>query len=236
MSSRQEEKEHRKQERLEREAAEAAASKRKRLVATVGGVIAAVAAVVVAVLLLTGGGGKDDPDGPAFVDSAPIPAQKIMELPAAAQAAGCAVREFADEGQEHLPDDKGKFDGYKTNPPTSGTHRPTPAQDGVYDPGAEPDPESWVHTLEHGRIILQYKPGTPKMVVGQLQTLFNEPVKGGPDGYHMALLRNNTGMKYEVAAVAWRHYVACNQVNDKTWDALRAFRDQFVDTAPEQVP
>jgi len=237
MSSRQEEKERRKAERLERERAEAAAAKRKRLVATVAGGLAAAAAIAVLVFVVIGGGDDNDPDGPstAISGGAPIPAQQISDLDDAAKAAGCAVREFPDEGAEHTEGARKPSD-YKTNPPTSGNHNITPAQDGLYTAGSEPAIENWVHTLEHGRILLQYKPGTPKLVVDQLQTLFNEPVKGGPDGYHMVLMRNNTLMKYQVAAVAWRKYVVCNQVNDKTWDALRAFRDMHVDTAPEQVP
>jgi hypothetical protein len=238
MSSRQEEKERRKLERIERERAEAAAAQRRRLLMTVGGVaVAAVAIVGILLALSSGNNTTDTPKGPSadVPGGVAIPARKITNLQAAAKAAGCAVREFPEESREHIPDNE-TFNGYKTNPPTSGKHHSTPAQDGIYDPGNEPAKESWVHTLEHGRIILMYKPGTPKRVVGQLQTLFNEKVKGGPAGYHMVLLQNNTKMPYQVAAVAWRRYIGCNQVNDKTWDALRAFRDQFVDTAPEKIP
>jgi hypothetical protein len=236
MSSRQEEKERRKQERIERERAEAAAAKRKRLLMTAAGAVVAAVAVVAVVLAVSSGkkdtsGGSSDNGVPAV----PIPARKITNLQAATKAAGCAVREFPDEGRTHIADNE-SFNGYKTNPPTSGTHHNTPAQDGIYAAGTEPAKESWVHTLEHGRIILQYKPGTPKRVIGQLQTLFNEKVKGGPAGYHMVLLQNNTKMPYQVAAVAWRAYIGCNKVSDKTWDALRAFRDAYVDKGPEAVP
>jgi hypothetical protein len=235
MSSRQEEKERRRLERIERERAEAAAARRKRLLmSAAGGVIVAVglAGIVIAV-----SPGTKDKKGPAasVTGGAAIPARKITNLQEAAKAAGCAVRSFPDEGREHIADNQ-SFNGYKTNPPTSGTHHQTPAQDGIYDAGSEPAKESWVHTLEHGRIELQYKPGTSKHLVDQLQTLFNEKVKGGPAGYHMVLLENNTKMPYQVAGVAWRHYIGCNAVDDKTWDALRAFRDTYVDKAPEAIP
>ena len=235
MSSRQEEKEQRKRERIERERAEAAAAQRKRL--TMVGAGAVVAAVIVALIVIVGLGGKDDKaTGPerAVAGGAPIPARKITDLDEAAKAAGCTVKAFPEEGSTHIADDK-SFDGYKTNPPTSGNHHLTPAQDGIYTTGNEPAKESWVHTLEHGRIILQYKAGTPTKIVAQLQTLFNEDNKGRA-GYHMVLLQNNTKMPFEVAAVAWRNYVGCNTVNDKTWDALRAFRDAKVDKAPELIP
>jgi hypothetical protein len=237
MSSRQEEKERRKLERIERERAEAAAAKRKRLLMTAAGAVVAAVAVV-AIVLAVSSGNKDASGGSSDADAVPaaaIPARKITNLQAAAKAAGCEVREFAEEGRDHIADNE-TFNGYKTNPPTSGTHHNTPAQDGTYTAGTEPAKESWVHTLEHGRILLQYKPGTPKLVIGQMQTLFNEKVKDGPEGYHMVLLRNNTKMPYQVAAVAWRSYIGCNEVDDKTWDALRAFRDTYVDKGPEAVP
>lgn len=239
MSSRQEEKERRKQERIERERAEAAAAKRKRLVMTGAGAAVAALAIVVIVLAVSSGG-KDTPKGPtaSVTGGVPIPAQKISNLQEATKASGCVLRDFPEEAYnpaEHIPDNE-TFNGYKTNPPTSGTHHQTPAQDGIYDPSNEPAKESWVHTLQHGRIILQYKPGTPTRVIDQLQTLFNENVKGGPAGYHMVLLQNNTKMPFQVAAVAWRHYVGCKQVNGSTWDAFRTFRDTYVDKGPEAVP
>jgi hypothetical protein len=236
MSSRQEEKERRRSERVERERAAAAAAKRKRLLMTAGG--AGVAAVaVVAVVLAVSSGESDTPGGPSAgaTSGAAIPARKVTNLTEAVKASGCKLGSFPEESREHIPDNQ-TFDGYKTNPPTSGIHHQTPAQDGIYDAGNEPAKESWVHTLEHGRIILQYKPGTSKRVVAQLQTLFNEKVKGGPSGYHMVLLQNNTKMPFQVAAVAWRHHIGCDKVDAKTWDALRAFRDSYVDTAPEAVP
>ena len=49
-------------------------------------------------------------------------------------------------------------------------------------------------------------------------------------------MQNNTKMPFEVAAVAWRHYVGCPKFTDKSIAALRAFREVYVDTAPEKVP
>jgi hypothetical protein len=236
MASRAEEKEQRRRERLAAEQQAAAGAKRLRIVQlAVGGILAA--AIVVAVVIAAtggddgsataGGGGDSSVAIPAATDSA-----KPDNLAAAARAAGCEFREFESEGREHTSE---PFDDYKTNPPTSGTHNPVPADDGIYDPGNSPAPENWVHTLEHGRIILQYKPGTPERVRSQLETLFNEDVQGR-SGYHMVLLENNTEMDAQVAAVSWTRSITCDEVNDRTWDALRAFRDRFVDKAPELIP
>jgi hypothetical protein len=231
MSSRQEEKERR---RLEREQAEANATARVRRLQMVGGGVL-VAAIVAAIVVAIAGGGGSGSNGKAPSgkpsNAVPIPAQKETDLTKAVKAAGCVLRNFPNFGQEHV-------DGtvkYKTNPPTSGPHNPVPAQDGIYSPGNEPTKEHFTHTLEHGRIELQYRPGTPARRIGQLETLFNEPFNGTP-GYHMLLFENNTNMPFAVAAVAWQHYVGCKTFNDKVFDAFRAFRTAFTDKAPEQIP
>jgi hypothetical protein len=221
VSSRQEQKEQAKRERLEREAAEQKAAKRKRLLQIIGGV-AVGAVVVVGVVLAVAGGGKDSE-------------RDSTSLTAAAKAAGCTVKSFPDYGAAHVAK-KLKASDFKTNPPTSGDHNITPASDGVYAPGNEPEIQNWVHTLEHGRIIFMYKPDTAAGRITQLQTLFNEPVLDSGNGYHSVLMENNTKMPFEVAAVAWRHYVACPKFTDRSIAALRAFREVYVDTAPEKIP
>jgi hypothetical protein len=237
VSSRQEEKERRRREREEREQAEAGkvASKR-RLQLVAGAVLGLVAiAAVVAAIVSSGGGGNSKADSGSSYGSATIPARQTTNFNEAVKESGCQFRTFVSEGRTHLPSDTAVNNSYKTNPPTSGNHRPTPAQDGVYAPGNSPAKENFVHTLEHGRIELQYSPKAPKTVRDQLNALFNEPVKGA-NGYHMLLFENNTNMPYEVAATAWTHLIGCTTVNDKTWDALRAFRDRFVDKGPELIP
>jgi len=52
----------------------------------------------------------------------------------------------------------------------------------------------------------------------------------------MVLMRNNTKMPFEAAAVAWRRYMACETYTPKSDAALRAFRDAFVDKGPEFIP
>lgn len=238
MSSRQEQKERRRKEREERERAERAAAQRKKLGGVVGGVAIVAAVVVGIVLAASGGGGGDGGTGGADGDAPaglPIPPQRQPDLRRAVAAAGCAFREFDNEGQEHSEEPKTPAD-YKTNPPTSGEHNPVPAGDGFYPAGQSPPIADWVHTLEHGRILIQYSPRVPQRFQRQLRTLFNEDYAGNPGRYHMVLMQNNTNMEYQLAAVAWTRFVACRQVNQRTFDALRAFRDQFVDQAPEQVP
>ena len=238
MASRQEEKERRRAERLAREEAERrAAGRRKRLQLAFGAVLAilAVGGIVFAATSLSGGGGGDnkpEPSKPASASDLPkLPQQQTSDLAAAAKAAGCTVANPPVEGANHADKDF-KASDYKTNPPTSGDHNPDWYDDGIYAPGDVPRLGMLVHPLEHGRIEIQYKPGTPDSTVKQLEALMAEQ----SDGYHMLLFENTTGMKYAVAATAWTHSVTCPKMNDKVFDALRTFRARFIDKGPEQVP
>ncbi|HEV2786459.1 MAG TPA: DUF3105 domain-containing protein [Solirubrobacteraceae bacterium] len=224
MPGRDEEKEQRKRERRERERADAAAAKRRRRL-QIGMAVAIVLVVGVGGgVALTGGDAGNDRPGEG-------------ELKRAASSARCTYRAFPNEGQEHA-DRTFTADDYKTNPPTSGPHAPPGQQaaDGLYGAGNEPGVGRWVHTLEHGRVILMYNPAAPAATVGALQRLFEEPVLGSGKSYHMLLMRNNTQMPFEAAAVAWRHYIGCRDTAPAAIAAMRAFRDRWIDRAPEFVP
>jgi hypothetical protein len=236
VASRQEEKERRRKERLEREQAEAKrAARRKRMTLAFGGLlgVALVAGIVVVVLVL--GGSDDSSGGPKNAKNAAsnvkLPPQKTSDMAAAAKAAGCTLSNPAYEGANH-EDKQFKPSDYKTNPPTSGNHTPDWYDDGIYAPGDTPNLGKTVHPLEHGRIEVQYKPGTPKETVTQLEALLAEE----QDGYHMLLFQNTTGMEPQIAATAWTHSLSCPEMNDKVFDAIRTFRARYIDKGPERVP
>jgi Protein of unknown function (DUF3105) len=229
MASRQEEKEARRQERLEQEARERKSSARaKRLQYVVGGVLALgiVAAVVIA-LVASGGGDSPSPSGTTA--SSELPAPKILDEEQAAKAANCDVTQNPDEGRGHEEKDFTQAD-YDANPPTSGTHFPTWAQDGIYEPANTPPLGQTVHTLEHGRIDVQYKPGTDPALVKKLEAFLGEN-----KGYHMLLFQNSTKMEPQIAATAWNFVLTCDTPSPQMWDALRTFRDAHLDRGPEKV-
>jgi hypothetical protein len=234
MSSRQEEKERRKRERQEREAAESASvARRKRMQVVFGGGLAAIAVVaVVVVVAFIAGNGNDDPAANVTKGAAAIPAQQISDLKKAADAAGCTLKEkLPNEGNGHV-EKEFKASDYKQNPPTSGNHFPQWYPDGIYRAGDTPELGQLVHTLEHGRIDVQYAPGTPATTVAQLETFMKE----NEDGYHMLLFQNGTKMPYAVAATAWDNQLGCKTMNPKVFDALRTFREAHIDKGPEVVP
>jgi hypothetical protein len=234
MASRAEEKERRRQERLAQEESERKAHARTRRLQLAGGALLGVAAIVaVVVAVAAGGGGGGSSDGPSPSDSSSsvkLPVRKTSDLATAAKSAGCVVKSFPLEGRDHTT---AKVT-YHTNPPTSGNHNPNPSDDGFYPNGAPPK-ERNVHALEHGRIEIQWKPGTPQNVVDTLQAIFNEPLKG-KSGYHQLLFENNTGMPFQVAAASWQHYLGCPKWNQNVIDAIRAYREQYVDKGPEFIP
>ena len=237
MSHRQDEKQRRREERLAKEQAEKArAARRHRMQFALGGV-AGLAAIAVVVLLASGAlGGSDDGGGgdgsqPQAASGVTLPDQKIGDLQEAAKAAGCRVANPEIEGSTHESREFSASD-YKTNPPTSGNHFPEWYQDGVYEPGDVPQLGMLVHTLEHGRIDVQYKPGTPAETVAQLEALLAEQ----SGGYHMLLFENTTGMDAQIAATAWGHSLTCPEMNDQVFDAIRTFRAEWIDKGPEDVP
>ena len=228
MASRKEEKERLRREREAREAEAAAGARRRRLIGYgVGGALAVAAIVAIAVVALASGSGGGSGGGarPNAADypTSPIPPQRETDFGKATQAAGCVVKHFPSEGRGHTTSPV----TYRTNPPTSGRHNPVPADDGAY--GEYPGSEHLVHSLEHGRIIIQFRPSASERLRGQLKSLFDE------DPYHM-ILTPNPSMPYEVAATAWTQLLGCKQANDRTFDAIRAFKQRYRDRGPEFVP
>ena len=152
-------------------------------------------------------------------------------LQRAAQAAGCELVDPPNEGAEHVAEPTSSAD-YGSNPPTSGIHGPMPAPAGVYDRKHTPSLESTVHSLEHGRINVQYAEGTPDATVEQLAKF----VEGAEDGYHLLLFENQTDMPYAVAATAWDHLIGCETFTPETIQALGIFWQTYVDQGPEFEP
>jgi len=223
---------------MAREQAAAASAARKKRLQLVGGAllgVAAIVAVVVAVVVATGGGGdeKSAAAAPTSSDTSNVklPEPQTTDMEAAAKAAGCTLTNAKYEGAGHANKDFKPSD-YKTNPPTSGTHFPEWYDDGVYAPGTTPNLGMLVHTLEHGRIDVQYKPGTSATDVKKLEAL----LASENEGYHMLLFQNTTNMNAAVAATAWTHSLTCPAVNDKIYDAIRTFRARYIDKGPEAVP
>jgi Protein of unknown function (DUF3105) len=233
---RQKEALRREREAREREAREA--QQRKRMVGFGAAGLIAVAAIVVLVVVAAGGdggGGADAASSEVLPDGGSVPEQQEFDLTAAARAAGCELRSTRARSRQHTTSLGQRID-YNTNPPTSGRHYEIPAEDGAY--GEAPQDEQLVHTLEHGRVIVWFRPGLPEDQRADLKALFDE------DSYQMVLVPR-ADMPYQVAASAWNRdpvpngtgrLMTCDRMTPEAFDALRAFRDEHRSNGPEPVP
>lgn len=239
MSHRRDQKEALRREREEREEKARAAEQRKKLVGYGSAGLMAILAAVVLIVLLAGGDSGDSAKGDvnaAFPDGGSFPEQKDFDVASATRAAGCELRDVKGKGvATHTTslDDRVK---YNTNPPTTGRHYEIPAQDGIY--GEAPPDEALVHGLEHGRVIVWVKPTLPEEQRADLRALVDD------DPYQMFLVPRRN-MPSAVAATAWNadpapegtgRMLVCDELNDKTFDALAAFRDEHRSQGPEPIP
>jgi hypothetical protein len=153
------------------------------------------------------------PDGREGIPPKP---PQVTDLREAADRAGCRLMlHLKDEGHLHLPPNSPPK--YKTTPPTSGNHVEPPYQqaDGAY--AETPEPLNVVHSLEHGRMAIQYKPGLPEKEQLELKGLYDTM-------YGATLLFPNGDMPYEVAATTWTNLIGCREYKGAiTLDAIRAF-------------
>jgi Protein of unknown function (DUF3105) len=239
VSHRREQKERLRREREERERQARAAQQRKKLVGYgIAGALALAVAVVAVVLLAGGdggGGGGDAQAAERFPGGGSVPEQKAFDVAPAAKAAGCTLKDVKATSREHTTS-LSKRVKYSTNPPTSGKHYAVPAQDGIY--GQAPQDEELVHAMEHGRVIFWVKPSVPEDQRAALRAIVDD------DPYQMFLVPR-AKMPTPVAATAWNadpapngtgKLMTCTKIDDKTYDALRAFRDEHRSQGPEPVP
>ncbi len=231
MANRREERERLRQARLEREQ-ERSRSDRTRLMIGYGvaGVIGLVVVVGIVALVASGNGGGGG--GGAHINQASgstngvqpderngtkPPPVRVANLKQAAKQAGCTLRlGLPEEGHTHIPPGSPP-PHYKTNPPTSGNHVEPPYQqsDGAYS--EMPEEIDFVHSLEHGRLEIQYSP--------KLAEADQEALKGVYDTmYGASLLFPNDKMHYQVAATTWRNLLGCPKYEGAiTLDAIRDF-------------
>jgi hypothetical protein len=227
---REEERERLRQARQERESGQQKSEKR-RLFAVYGaaGLIGLLVLAGIVALVASSGG---DSGGEAHINQASgstngvspdertgtVPAAvKVTNLKQAAKQAGCTLRlHLKDEGHTHISPTAPTPD-YGTNPPTSGNHVEPPYQqaDGAYS--EMPGEINIVHSLEHGRLEIQYSPELPEEDQLALKGLY-ETMYGG------TLLFPNTNMDYDVAATTWTNLIGCPTYKGAiTLDAIRDF-------------
>ena len=248
MASRKEEKERLRAQRLAAERASQSGG-RARLMAgyVVAGVLALAVIVGLVAVVTSGGGGSSGACGNAHIQNTgsfsgltpdcrkgtPPPPLQFADLQISAQKAGCEVRlNLPDEGNTHVPNSTPVQ--YRTTPPTSGNHNPVPISDGAYTTPMSANPQTngmnirdEVHSMEHGRIEIHYKPSLPESEQLALKGVFDQ----NPDGM---LLYPDPNMPYDVAVTAWTEMAVCPHYNPLVLDVIRNFRDTYRGNGPEQ--
>jgi hypothetical protein len=130
------------------------------------------------------------------------------------------VQTFADQGREQLQPDQ-NYTAYNSTPPTSGPHDPSPAPCGN---SSQPIPNTvQVHDLEHGVVMVQYRPGLDPSQVTALQTL------GRSYSSHV-IVAPYPNLPTPVAATAWTKLMRLDHADV---GKLRRFIDRFRQHGPE---
>jgi Protein of unknown function (DUF3105) len=237
VSRRREQKEALRREREERERKAREEQQRKRMVGFGAAGLLVIAAIVALVVVAAGGngGGEDGQAAELLPDGGSVPEQQDFDLAPAARAAGCELRSRRSSDRTHTNSLETVIN-YESNPPTSGRHYQFPAEDGAY--GEAPQDEELVHTLEHGRVVVWFKPSLPEDQRADLKAFFDE------DSYQMVLVPRSD-MPYQVAASAWNRdpepngtgrLLLCDRMTPEVFDALRTFRDEHRSNGPEPIP
>lgn len=238
---REEERERLRQARQEREKTQAGSEKRRLMIGYGAAGIVGILVLIGIVAVIVSAANKND-GGEAHINqqsgstngiqpderSGTAPAAvKVTNLQEAAKKADCDLRlTLSNEGREHIPPTSPTPE-YKTNPPTSGNHVEPPYQqaDGAYS--EMPEEIDIVHSLEHGRLEIQYSPDLSESDQLELLGVYDSL-------YGASLIFPNDNMPYEVAATTWRNLIGCNDYKGAiTLDAIRDFGKETWGTSPE---
>jgi len=121
---------------------------------------------------------------------------------------------------------------YRNRPPSSGDHYDQPAGYGFFQ--RDIPTGNWVHDLEHGGIVVLYRPDLcDQTCQNQLQDTYNSvPSSALFPGTRKMLVVPYTDMDHEIATVAWGWL---DEMDAFDKDRITAFYKAHVDKGPEQA-
>lgn len=132
-------------------------------------------------------------------------------------------QEVTIEGRNHLPD--GTMIDYNSNPPAGGNHYTKPQDAGIYDKA--PADGNLVHSLEHGAVILWYKPDLPKSEVDKLKSLFDSIPVG------KKIMTPRESLDVPVALSSWGRVLKLQVIDE---NQIKNFFEANYNRAPENEP
>lgn len=140
--------------------------------------------------------------------------------------AGCSPVEIhPEEGRKHIKE--GQTARYDSSPPTSGPHYAEPAEPGFYPADSGIEPERLVQNLEHGQIVIWYRPDAEDLgfLEKQIEELVGQEPRatvGAPYG--------DMDKGFNLVITSWKHARACVNASQEVVDD---FRREFQGKAPE---
>ena len=166
------------------------------------------------------------------------PARKsLSSFGVKASAADCTDVKVTDTRRDHVTK---KVTDYKNIPPASGPHFNDPSSPDTsathfYGPSYKTVPESYVHNLEHGYLVIWYAPDLGKADQKTLKDLATKLAKDRPAGKVKVVPwpkdRGTFPAGKKVAITAWGFEQTCGQVSG---EAIGKFaKDHPVSAAPE---
>jgi uncharacterized protein DUF3105 len=122
----------------------------------------------------------------------------------------CHVERVPSEDTYHVPE--GTHIVWLHNPPSSGPHYPVWA---TYREYAAALPRGyWVHNLEHGAILVLYRPDAPAALIAAVRTGY-EAIPDDPEcGHKRAILTPDPLLDVPFAAVSWTWVMECGGIVD----------------------
>ena len=135
-----------------------------------------------------------------------------------------------DQGQKHLQPGE-QHDPYNSDLPSSGPHNPAPAPWGSKD--SELPDETLVHNLEHGGIVIAYKPDLPADDLKQLKGLFAQLPPSSQFNEVKAVLVPRAGNTHPIQLAAWTYTLNLDQFDAAK---IKQFYEGHLDKGPELVP
>jgi hypothetical protein len=136
-------------------------------------------------------------------------------LQASLEQGGCTVDSQTDKGQAHV-----KAPTYSVNPPAGGDHDPVPSTAGFYDMGNVPSDGHLVHSLEHGFVVVWYRPeGVTQASLDGLRDLAGR--------HRWVLVVPRPSLPSALAATAWHRRLLCpDGAAGPIGNFVTAFRNQ----------
>lgn len=133
------------------------------------------------------------------------------------------VETYPSEGANHIP--TGQRVNYRTEPPNSGPHYAQWAPPGFYDRPL-PD-ELLVHNLEHGHIIIHYRPDA---LTDEIERQILALTRSHTHNWAAVLAVPRPGMEHPFILAAWRHLLRLEEYDPKMVDL---FIDAYIGRGPE---